>query len=55
MKQCEVFSKGQCLGCTGLAEAEWIGPEQCGTYKKLSGMSGLELCKRILKGEQQKI
>lgn len=55
MKQCSVFNKGLCLGCTGLAEQGWIGPEQCEIYKKYSKMSGLDMCKKILKGEQQKI
>lgn len=55
MKECSVFKRGLCGGCTGLGEIDWIGPEQCETYKKLNNMSGLELCKHILKGEQQKI
>lgn len=55
MKECSVFSRGFCLGCTGLVEKDWCGAEQCETYKKYSQMSGLELCKSILKGEQMKI
>lgn len=53
MKQCSVFNKGLCLGCTGLAEKDWIGPEQCSRYKKLNNTSGLEICKKILKGDNQ--
>lgn len=55
MKDCSVFRKGLCTGCVGLAEKDWIGPEQCSTYKRLNNMSGKELCKKILEGEQQKI
>lgn len=55
MKQCSVFNKGLCLGCTGLAEQEWTGAEQCSIYKKLNNATGVDLCRRILKGEQQKI
>ena len=55
MKECSVFNRGLCTGCTGLAEKDWCGPAQCETYRKLSKMSGLELCKSILKGEQMKI
>lgn len=55
MKECSVFNKGLCLGCTGLAEERWCGPEQCSIYKKLNNMSGLEICKKILEGKQQKI
>ena len=55
MKQCTVFNKGLCLGCFGLAEPQWMGPEQCSIYKKLNNTSGLDMCKKILKGEQQKI
>ena len=55
MKQCSVFNKGLCLGCTGLGEKEWAGPEQCSIYKKLNNTAGIEICRRILKGEQQKI
>ena len=55
MKECSVFRKKLCLGCVGLAEQDWIGPEQCEIYKKLKNTSGLEIYRRILKGEQQKI
>lgn len=55
MKECEMIKRNLCTGCTGLAEKDGCGPEQCETYKKLKNMSGLELCKHILKGEQQKI
>lgn len=51
MKDCEVFRKGLCLGCTGLAEQMWCGPEQCEIYKKYKNINGLDLCKQILKGE----
>lgn len=55
MKQCSVFNKGLCLGCTGLGEKDWIGPEQCSIYKK-NNISGLDMCKRIIsKGEQMRI
>lgn len=53
MKECKIFKNGLCLGCTGLAEQNWIGAEQCEIYKK--NCNGLELCKKILEGEQQKI
>lgn len=53
MKQCSVFNKKLCLGCVGLAEPDWIGAEQCEIYKKLNNTTGLDICKRILKGEQQ--
>ena len=33
MKECSAFNKKLCLGCTGLAEKDWIGPEQCEIYK----------------------
>lgn len=55
MKQCEMFNQGRCLGCVGLAEKDWTGSEQCEIYKKLSSIRGIELCKKILKGEQQKL
>ena len=55
MKECKVFKNGMCLGCVGLAEKDWIGPEQCEIFKKYNKVNGLELCKKILKGEQQKI
>ena len=55
MKDFVVFRKGLCTGCAGLAERDWIGPAQCNTYKRLNNTSGLELCKKILEGEQQKI
>ena len=55
MKECSVFKRGLCLGCVGLAERDWTGAEQCEIYKKLNNISGLELCKNILKGEQTKI
>jgi hypothetical protein len=55
MKDCTVFKKGLCTGCPGLGEKDWIGPEQCSRYKRLNNISGLELCKKILEGEQQKI
>lgn len=53
MKDCSVFRKGLCTGCSGLAEKDWCGPEQCDIYKKLNNMSGLELCKHILGGDKQ--
>lgn len=55
MKDCEVFRKGLCLGCTGIAEQMWCGPEQCETYKKYKNKSGLDICKEILGGIQTKI
>lgn len=55
MKQCSVFNKNMCLGCIGLAEPDWIGPEQCEIYKKLNNATGLEICKKIIEGVQQKI
>lgn len=55
MKECSVFKRGLCTGCTGLAEKDWIGAQQCEIYKKYNNMSGLELCKKILEREQQKI
>lgn len=54
MKDCEVFRKGLCLGCTGLAEQMWCGPEQCEIYKKYKNKSGLDICKEIL-GVQERI
>lgn len=53
MKQCSVFNKNMCLGCTGLGEKEWAGPERCSIYKKYNKTNGLDLCKKILKGESQ--
>lgn len=53
MKDCEVFRKGLCLGCAGLAEQMWCGPEQCEMCKKHKNINGLDLCKKILKGEKQ--
>ena len=55
MKDCSVFRKGLCAGCVGLAERDWIGPEQCSTYKRLNNISGKELCKKIIEGIQTKI
>lgn len=55
MKECSIFNKGLCLGCTGLAEKDWAGAESCSIYKKLNNMSGIEICKKILKGEQQEL
>ena len=55
LKQCETFNKGLCLGCTGLGELDWIGATECEIYKKLQSFNGLELCKKILKGDQQKL
>lgn len=55
MKECSVFKKGLCLGCAGLAEADWCGAEQCETYKKFKNISGLEICKNILEGKQIKL
>lgn len=34
MKECIVFKKNLCLGCTGLAEKDWQGAEKCPFYKK---------------------
>ena len=55
MKDCVVFRKGLCPGCAGLAERDWIGPEQCSTYKRLNNISGKELCKKIIEGIQTEI
>lgn len=55
MKECEVFNKGFCSGCTGLAELDWCGPEQCERYRRLNNISGHELCKKIIEGIQIKI
>lgn len=55
LKKCEMFDQGRCLGCVGLAEKDWIGAEQCEIFKKLSSIRGIDLCKKILKGEQQRI
>lgn len=55
MKDCAVFRKGLCTGCAGLAERDWIGPEQCSIYNKLNNISGEELCKKIIEGIQTKI
>lgn len=55
MKECKIFDKGLCLGCTGLGEKHWIGPEGCEIYKKMSNMTGLQLCKKIIEGIQQEI
>lgn len=46
MKSCEIMEKGLCLGCVGLAEHDWIGPEQCLQYKKYKNMSGYDLFKQ---------
>ena len=50
MKECEMIQKNLCLGCTGLAEDDWIGKEQCKTYQELSKISGLDMCKKIIGG-----
>ena len=56
MQECSVFNKGLCLGCVGLAEKDWTGPERCSRYKQLNNTSGIELCKKILKeGEQMRL
>ena len=55
MKQCEMVQKNLCLGCTGLAEDDWIGKEQCKEYQRLSKMSDLDVCKKIIEGIQTKI
>ena len=34
MKECIVFKKNLCLGCTGLAEKDWAGAEKCPFYQK---------------------
>lgn len=48
MKNCEIFEKGLCTGCTGLAELDWCGPKQCKYYERYKDKSGLEICKEIL-------
>ncbi len=53
MKECSVFNKKLCLGCAGLGEQDWTGAEQCEIYKKLRNTTGLDICKRILKGENR--
>lgn len=53
MKECEMIQKNLCLGCTGLAEDDWIGKEQCKTYQELSKISGLDMCKKIIGGISQ--
>ena len=35
MISCEMFEKKLCLGCVGLAESDWCGPEKCEIYKIL--------------------
>jgi len=55
MKECEVFNKKLCLGCTGLAEKDWCGAEQCEIYQKYHSITGIELCKKIIDGIQEKI
>ena len=35
MPSCEMVEKGLCVGCTGLAEKDWNGKENCEMYKKL--------------------
>ena len=55
MKSCEFVEKGLCLGCTGLAEKDWIGPEQCKEYQKLKNTKGIDLCKNIIEGIQMKL
>lgn len=54
LKDCEIFRKNLCTGCTGLGEEYWCGPEQCEIYKKYKDKSGLEICKEIL-GIQERI
>lgn len=54
MKECEMIKRNLCTGCTGLAEKDWCGPEQCETYKKYKNKSGLDICKEIL-GVQERI
>lgn len=54
MKECEVFKRNLCSGCTGLAEKDWCGPEQCEIYNKYKNKTGLDLCKEIL-GIQERI
>lgn len=55
MKSCELMEKGLCLGCVGLAELNWVGPEQCSEYKKYKSMNGIDLCKKIIEGIQMKL
>lgn len=43
------------LGCTGLGEEGWCGPEQCPIYEKYKNLSGIELCKKIIEGIQTKL
>lgn len=48
LEECSVFNKGLCLGCTGLAEWQWIGPEQCDIYRRHKNTSNFEICKKII-------
>ena len=50
-KGCEMVEKNLCAGCTGLAEKDWVGKFKCPIYHELKDRSGLELCKKILRGE----
>ena len=53
-KNVKFLIKDYVVGCTGLAEKDWIGAEQCSHYKKLEGKDGLKVCKEIL-GIQERI
>lgn len=35
---CEMIEKGLCLGCTGLAEKDWVGKYKCSNYYMLKSM-----------------
>lgn len=50
MINCEMLEKGLCIGCVGLAEQDWCGPEECEIYKELKNTKGIEICKKFLKG-----
>ena len=53
MKDCEMVNKNLCTGCTGLAENDWIGKEQCKEYQRLKKMNGFDMCKKIIGGISQ--
>ena len=33
--ECEMVTKGLCLGCTGLAEMDFVGKCKCKTYNEI--------------------
>lgn len=51
MKDCEVFRKGLCLGCVGLAEKDWCGAEYCQYYKQIKAKQKF----KTMEGQQEKI